>query len=226
MMMVLGAKWREFSTNNPLRGSAAATTALAAASAAATVETAAETPAAAPAAQVSAESTPAVPLRKAKTKEGKGECKDFFFFVVCVIMVILLPSEWLPACYNSCFPQLRCLFDLVHFHLDSVITINIQQLFFAVLRNNGFLDFFSIKFIVLWCLFHRRLFLNCDCHILMVSEKLLLKNGAVKTYLTPQQNAVAHFTCKRGHSFKHELRIAFGAEPELQGKNKNMWMQI
>ncbi|XP_067267229.1 chromodomain-helicase-DNA-binding protein 4a isoform X1 [Chanodichthys erythropterus] len=72
MMMVLGAKWREFSTNNPLRGSAAATTALAAASAAATVETAAETPAAAPAAQVSAESTPAAPLRKAKTKEGKG----------------------------------------------------------------------------------------------------------------------------------------------------------
>ncbi|XP_051729161.1 chromodomain-helicase-DNA-binding protein 4a isoform X1 [Ctenopharyngodon idella] len=72
MMMVLGAKWREFSTNNPLRGSAAATTALAAASAAASVETAAETPAAAPAAQVSAESTPAAPLRKAKTKEGKG----------------------------------------------------------------------------------------------------------------------------------------------------------
>lgn len=93
MMMVLGAKWREFSTNNPLRGSAAATTALAAASAAATVETAAETPAAAPAAQVSAESTPAAPLRKAKTKEGKGECKVVSFFVVCVIMIILLPSE-------------------------------------------------------------------------------------------------------------------------------------
>ncbi|XP_043073968.1 chromodomain-helicase-DNA-binding protein 4a isoform X3 [Puntigrus tetrazona] len=71
MMMVLGAKWREFSTNNPLRGSAAAaTTALAAASAAVTVEMAAETPA--PAAQISAESTPAPPVRKAKTKEGKG----------------------------------------------------------------------------------------------------------------------------------------------------------
>ncbi|XP_026145002.1 chromodomain-helicase-DNA-binding protein 4-like isoform X2 [Carassius auratus] len=68
MMMVLGAKWREFSTNNPLRGSAAATTALAAASATVTVEAAA----AATGAQISAESTPAAPLRKAKTKEGKG----------------------------------------------------------------------------------------------------------------------------------------------------------
>uniref|UniRef100_A0A671M1Z6 Chromodomain-helicase-DNA-binding protein 4-like n=1 Tax=Sinocyclocheilus anshuiensis TaxID=1608454 RepID=A0A671M1Z6_9TELE len=75
MMMVLGAKWREFSTNNPLRGSAAATTALAAASAAVTVETAAETPATATGAQISAESTPAAPVRKAKTKEGKGGCK-------------------------------------------------------------------------------------------------------------------------------------------------------
>ncbi|XP_061112240.1 chromodomain-helicase-DNA-binding protein 4-like isoform X3 [Conger conger] len=93
MMMVLGAKWREFSTNNPLRGSASATAALAAATVAATVEsmvasgaeggspTAApaapsaplvvppppapvETPASAP--------PPAPPLRKAKTKEGKG----------------------------------------------------------------------------------------------------------------------------------------------------------
>ncbi|KAF4100777.1 chromodomain-helicase-DNA-binding protein 4a [Onychostoma macrolepis] len=72
MMMVLGAKWREFSTNNPLRGSAAATTALAAASATVTVETVAETPAAATGAQISAEPTPAAPVRKAKTKEGKG----------------------------------------------------------------------------------------------------------------------------------------------------------
>lgn len=91
MMMVLGAKWREFSTNNPLRGSAAATTALAAASAAASVET--EAPAAAPAAQVSVESTPAVPIRKAKTKEGKGECKFVSFLFVCVIMIALLPCE-------------------------------------------------------------------------------------------------------------------------------------
>lgn len=57
-----------------------------------------------------------------------------------------------------------------------------------------------------------RLFLNCDRHILMVSEKLLLKNGSVKTYSTRPQNAVAHFTCKRGQSVKYELPIAFGAE--------------
>uniref|UniRef100_A0A8B9L948 Chromodomain helicase DNA binding protein 4 n=1 Tax=Astyanax mexicanus TaxID=7994 RepID=A0A8B9L948_ASTMX len=57
MMMVLGAKWREFSTNNPLRGSASASAALVAANAAVA------TP----------QQPPAVPpLRKAKTKEGKG----------------------------------------------------------------------------------------------------------------------------------------------------------
>ncbi|XP_062394135.1 chromodomain-helicase-DNA-binding protein 4 isoform X3 [Sardina pilchardus] len=39
MMMVLGAKWREFSTNNPLRGSASASAALAAANVAVAVET-------------------------------------------------------------------------------------------------------------------------------------------------------------------------------------------
>uniref|UniRef100_M3ZFU1 Chromodomain helicase DNA binding protein 4a n=1 Tax=Xiphophorus maculatus TaxID=8083 RepID=M3ZFU1_XIPMA len=62
MMMVLGAKWREFSTNNPLRGAAAANAALATANIPAAVETmvAEVTP------------TPAPPLRKAKTKEGKG----------------------------------------------------------------------------------------------------------------------------------------------------------
>uniref|UniRef100_A0A3B3S529 Chromodomain helicase DNA binding protein 4 n=1 Tax=Paramormyrops kingsleyae TaxID=1676925 RepID=A0A3B3S529_9TELE len=66
MMMVLGAKWREFSTNNPLRGSASATAALAAANVAAAVES------------MVASGTevgpvpPVAPLRKAKTKEGKG----------------------------------------------------------------------------------------------------------------------------------------------------------
>uniref|UniRef100_A0A3Q2CC07 Chromodomain helicase DNA binding protein 4a n=1 Tax=Cyprinodon variegatus TaxID=28743 RepID=A0A3Q2CC07_CYPVA len=59
MMMVLGAKWREFSTNNPLRGAAAANAALATANIPAAVET------------MVAEA-PAPPLRKAKTKEGKG----------------------------------------------------------------------------------------------------------------------------------------------------------
>ncbi|XP_064184930.1 chromodomain-helicase-DNA-binding protein 3 isoform X2 [Anguilla rostrata] len=66
MMTILGAKWREFSSNNPFKGSAAAVAAAAAAAAAAVAE------------QVSAatavpEPPPQPPpLRKAKTKEGKG----------------------------------------------------------------------------------------------------------------------------------------------------------
>uniref|UniRef100_A0A3Q2GAG1 Chromodomain helicase DNA binding protein 4a n=1 Tax=Cyprinodon variegatus TaxID=28743 RepID=A0A3Q2GAG1_CYPVA len=75
MMMVLGAKWREFSTNNPLRGAAAANAALATANIPAAVETmvAEVTPAAEPpAAPVEPVQAPAPPLRKAKTKEGKG----------------------------------------------------------------------------------------------------------------------------------------------------------
>ncbi|KAI1901938.1 hypothetical protein AGOR_G00039570 [Albula goreensis] len=83
MMMVLGAKWREFSTNNPLRGSASANAALAAASVAATVEsmveagvpaatTGAALPAPAPPPPAEPQAPPAPPLRKAKTKEGKG----------------------------------------------------------------------------------------------------------------------------------------------------------
>uniref|UniRef100_H3CFF6 Chromodomain helicase DNA binding protein 4 n=1 Tax=Tetraodon nigroviridis TaxID=99883 RepID=H3CFF6_TETNG len=78
MMTLMMAKWREFSTNNPLKGSATANAALAAANVAAAVENmvvtgtdgGAETgvtasPAPPPAA-------PAPPVRKAKTKEGKG----------------------------------------------------------------------------------------------------------------------------------------------------------
>ncbi|XP_064207642.1 chromodomain-helicase-DNA-binding protein 3-like isoform X1 [Anguilla rostrata] len=66
MMTILGAKWREFSSNNPFKGSAAAVAAVAAAAAAAVAE------------QVSAatafpEPPPQPPpVRKAKTKEGKG----------------------------------------------------------------------------------------------------------------------------------------------------------
>nr|XP_057903220.1 chromodomain-helicase-DNA-binding protein 4a isoform X4 [Doryrhamphus excisus] len=75
MMMVLGAKWREFSTNNPLRGAAAANAALATANVPAAVDNmvaeAAPPPAAAPA-PVEPQQPPAPPLRKAKTKEGKG----------------------------------------------------------------------------------------------------------------------------------------------------------
>ncbi|XP_044027890.1 chromodomain-helicase-DNA-binding protein 4a isoform X5 [Siniperca chuatsi] len=75
MMMVLGAKWREFSTNNPLRGAAAANAALATANIPAAVDTmvAEVAPAAAaPPAPVEPQQPPPPPLRKAKTKEGKG----------------------------------------------------------------------------------------------------------------------------------------------------------
>ncbi|XP_070703226.1 chromodomain-helicase-DNA-binding protein 4a isoform X2 [Pempheris klunzingeri] len=75
MMMVLGAKWREFSTNNPLRGAAAANAALATANVPAAVDTmvAEVTPAAvAPLAVAETQPPAPPPLRKAKTKEGKG----------------------------------------------------------------------------------------------------------------------------------------------------------
>ncbi|XP_041811120.1 chromodomain-helicase-DNA-binding protein 4a isoform X1 [Chelmon rostratus] len=75
MMMVLGAKWREFSTNNPLRGAAAANAALATANVPAAVDNmVAEVAPAAAATPAPAEpqQPPPPPLRKAKTKEGKG----------------------------------------------------------------------------------------------------------------------------------------------------------
>ncbi|XP_075695579.1 chromodomain-helicase-DNA-binding protein 5 isoform X2 [Rhinoderma darwinii] len=66
MMTVLGAKWREFSANNPLKGSSAAA---AAAAVAAAVEMVTVAPA-----LIVAPPPPAQPppIRKAKTKEGKG----------------------------------------------------------------------------------------------------------------------------------------------------------
>ncbi|XP_056400529.1 chromodomain-helicase-DNA-binding protein 5 isoform X2 [Hyla sarda] len=66
MMTVLGAKWREFSANNPLKGSSAAAAAAAVAAAVETVTVAPPVLAAPP--------PPALPppIRKAKTKEGKG----------------------------------------------------------------------------------------------------------------------------------------------------------
>uniref|UniRef100_A0A8B9HHW9 Chromodomain helicase DNA binding protein 3 n=1 Tax=Astyanax mexicanus TaxID=7994 RepID=A0A8B9HHW9_ASTMX len=67
MMTILGAKWREFSSNNPFKGSAATVAAAAAAAAAAVAEQVS-------AATASPEPPPQPPpLRKAKTKEGKGE---------------------------------------------------------------------------------------------------------------------------------------------------------
>uniref|UniRef100_A0A8D2NLQ2 Chromodomain helicase DNA binding protein 4 n=1 Tax=Zonotrichia albicollis TaxID=44394 RepID=A0A8D2NLQ2_ZONAL len=68
MMMVLGAKWREFSTNNPFKGSSGASVAAAAAAAVAVVESmVTNVDAVLPQPPVD------VPLRKAKTKEGKGD---------------------------------------------------------------------------------------------------------------------------------------------------------
>ncbi|KAM3858547.1 chromodomain-helicase-DNA-binding protein 4a [Diretmus argenteus] len=74
MMMVLGAKWREFSTNNPLRGAAAANAALATANVPAAVDTMVSEVAPPPPPPPPAEPQPppAPPIRKAKTKEGKG----------------------------------------------------------------------------------------------------------------------------------------------------------
>uniref|UniRef100_A0A8D0DBN0 Chromodomain helicase DNA binding protein 4 n=1 Tax=Sander lucioperca TaxID=283035 RepID=A0A8D0DBN0_SANLU len=77
MMTLMMAKWREFSTNNPLKGCATANAALAAANVAAATSAAtspAPAPAPAPAPTPAAPpAAPAAPLRKAKTKEGKGE---------------------------------------------------------------------------------------------------------------------------------------------------------
>lgn len=73
MMMVLGAKWREFSTNNPLRGAAITNAALATANIPSVVDNMVSevtAPIAPPPAPV--EPPPAPPVRKAKTKEGKG----------------------------------------------------------------------------------------------------------------------------------------------------------
>eukprot|EP00079_Xenopus_tropicalis_P027108 XP_012821319.1 PREDICTED: chromodomain-helicase-DNA-binding protein 4 isoform X2 [Xenopus tropicalis] len=75
MMMVLGAKWREFSTNNPLKGSSGASVAAAAAAAVAVVESmVASTEVVVPPPPPPPPPPPVaeVPLRKAKTKEGKG----------------------------------------------------------------------------------------------------------------------------------------------------------
>lgn len=71
MMMVLGAKWREFSTKNPLRGVSAVVATV-------SVPTAVKTMSVAPAATAPVlleepQLLPQLPLRKAKTKEGKGK---------------------------------------------------------------------------------------------------------------------------------------------------------
>ncbi|XP_064351273.1 chromodomain-helicase-DNA-binding protein 3 isoform X4 [Camelus dromedarius] len=81
MMTILGAKWREFSANNPFKGSAAAVAAAAAAAAAAVAEqVSAAVSSATPIAPSGPPALPPppaadiqpLPIRRAKTKEGKG----------------------------------------------------------------------------------------------------------------------------------------------------------
>uniref|UniRef100_A0A8D3E4W3 DNA helicase n=1 Tax=Scophthalmus maximus TaxID=52904 RepID=A0A8D3E4W3_SCOMX len=72
MMTVLGAKWREFSANNPFKGASA--TAVAAAVAAAVEMVTVAPPAPVGSSQPTAQPGP---IKKAKTKEGKGDEEDF-----------------------------------------------------------------------------------------------------------------------------------------------------
>nr|XP_021550508.1 chromodomain-helicase-DNA-binding protein 3 isoform X3 [Neomonachus schauinslandi] len=80
MMTILGAKWREFSANNPFKGSAAAVAAAAAAAAAVAEQVSAAESSAAPVAPCGPPTLPPPPpadaqpppVRRAKTKEGKG----------------------------------------------------------------------------------------------------------------------------------------------------------
>uniref|UniRef100_A0AAQ5XNP4 DNA helicase n=1 Tax=Amphiprion ocellaris TaxID=80972 RepID=A0AAQ5XNP4_AMPOC len=67
MMTVLGAKWREFSANNPFKGASATAVAAAVAAAVETVTVAQPT-----SVSSSQLSSPLGPIKKAKTKEGKG----------------------------------------------------------------------------------------------------------------------------------------------------------
>ncbi|XP_013871478.1 chromodomain-helicase-DNA-binding protein 5 [Austrofundulus limnaeus] len=67
MMTVLGAKWREFSANNPFKGASA--TAVAAAVAAAVEMVTVDQPTSVCSSQLSSQQGP---IKKAKTKEGKG----------------------------------------------------------------------------------------------------------------------------------------------------------
>lgn len=83
MMTVLGAKWREFSANNPFKGSSATAVAAAVAAAVETVTVAQPT-------SVSSGhlSSQFEPIRKAKTKEGKGKWT--------MIQCIFLERVWFP----------------------------------------------------------------------------------------------------------------------------------
>uniref|UniRef100_A0AAR2KNK4 DNA helicase n=1 Tax=Pygocentrus nattereri TaxID=42514 RepID=A0AAR2KNK4_PYGNA len=80
MMTVLGAKWREFSANNPFKGSSATAVAAAVAAAVETVNVA-------PPISLSSiqQLSPTGPIKKAKTKEGKGDLSSVSQVVYCLI---------------------------------------------------------------------------------------------------------------------------------------------
>lgn len=71
MMTVLGAKWREFSANNPFKGSSATAVAAAVAAAVETVTVAQPTSVGG-----SQPGSQPGPIKKAKTKEGKGKYQE------------------------------------------------------------------------------------------------------------------------------------------------------
>uniref|UniRef100_A0A7N6F8L5 DNA helicase n=1 Tax=Anabas testudineus TaxID=64144 RepID=A0A7N6F8L5_ANATE len=74
MMTVLGAKWREFSANNPFKGASATAVAAAVAAAVETVTVAQPT-----SVSSSQPSSQLGPVKKAKTKEGKGKFACMLF---------------------------------------------------------------------------------------------------------------------------------------------------
>uniref|UniRef100_A0A8B9HKF3 Chromodomain helicase DNA binding protein 5 n=1 Tax=Astyanax mexicanus TaxID=7994 RepID=A0A8B9HKF3_ASTMX len=92
MMTVLGAKWREFSANNPFKGSSATAVAAAVAAAVETVNVA-------PPISLSSiqQLSPTGPIKKAKTKEGKGE----FFHPTANIVIFSLVRVFQSQCSDS-----------------------------------------------------------------------------------------------------------------------------
>uniref|UniRef100_A0A671TA26 Chromodomain-helicase-DNA-binding protein 5-like n=1 Tax=Sinocyclocheilus anshuiensis TaxID=1608454 RepID=A0A671TA26_9TELE len=111
MMTVLGAKWREFSANNPFKGTSA--TAVAAAVAAA-VETVNVAP---PICIRSIQQiSPSGPIKKAKTKEGKG---NVMFFLLILYRGLYLGSDF-QSSYEEDFLDDFSDFDDISIHSASV----------------------------------------------------------------------------------------------------------
>uniref|UniRef100_A0A7N8YH69 Chromodomain helicase DNA binding protein 5 n=1 Tax=Mastacembelus armatus TaxID=205130 RepID=A0A7N8YH69_9TELE len=100
MMTVLGAKWREFSANNPFKGASA--TAVAAAVAAAVETVTVTQPTSVSSSQLSSQLGP---VKKAKTKEGKGKAQgtvaEHIFLEIIPLQLTfgsLSAFKWLSLC--------------------------------------------------------------------------------------------------------------------------------